>query len=258
MEDGTSNENLEGDLGGGTGDGGNNAPAWKAQLKGDLRDNEFFNQFGTVSDMGGRILELDGKLKNAIILPGENATPEEIEAFYAAQGKPAKPEDYSVTKPKDWPEEVPYPQESEAWFKGFAHKYHISNKVAGDMYNDFMATYSESVKKELAGKADLERQNAEKVEQDQTKAIESLKSEYGENYKDSLVIADRAIDTFSGGDKEFRKFLDDSGFGNDLRMIKMFVTIGKALSEDSGIFSEFRNKGESRKGVLHYPSMETK
>lgn len=86
-------------------------PAWVSQLPTDLKANEVFTKYPTIGDLGkshlevmGKIKELDGmtakvgelegKLSNTIPKLPQNPTKEQVDAYYAALGRPGKPEDY--------------------------------------------------------------------------------------------------------------------------------------------------------------------
>jgi hypothetical protein len=55
----------------------------------------------------------------------------------------------------------------------------------------------------------------------------------GANWKETETLAAKALDTFGAGkDSEFRKLLNESGFGDHPEMIRMFRNIGEKLGED--------------------------
>ena len=230
-----------------SGDGQVAPPAWKAQLKDDLKANVFFDQFGSVTDMGKFALEADGKLKNAVVLPGEGSKDEDWAPVFTKLGKPEKPEGYAIGKPKGWPAEVPYDDKGEAWFRTTAHKNHLTAKQAQAMYSEYMDLY-----------VGVAKQQREAQETAKTAALESLKKEWGgeEGWKTNLTLADRALTRF--GSPEFRKHLDDTGLGNHPEMVKIFVAIGKAMAEDTFIKGKGGGGNTERTGVLTYPSMGKK
>jgi len=52
----------------------------------------------------------------------------------------------------------------------------------------------------------------------------------GQAFKENVELAKRAIEKFAT--PEFKKALDDSGFGNQPELLRTFVRIGRALGED--------------------------
>lgn len=53
----------------------------------------------------------------------------------------------------------------------------------------------------------------------------------GENYKESVIHAKTAIDRFAT--EEFKKQLNDTGFGNNPEVVRIFARIGRAMDSDS-------------------------
>lgn len=71
-------------------------------------------------------------------------------------------------------------------------------------------------------------------------AAKTLQSEWGKDYDSNLSLAKKAVDHFGG--KELAAYLDQSGMGNHLPLIKAFQAIGKALGEDSIVGLESKDK----------------
>lgn len=68
------------------------------------------------------------------------------------------------------------------------------------------------------------------VAQQQEATVSTLKTEWGQKYDENIALAKRAVNTFGGN--EFAKYLDETGLGNDVRLIKAFVQIGQKISGD--------------------------
>ena len=108
---------LEGEgEGGGGGGGGNAEPSWHESIitKGD-DGTESLADFATwkekapaplVKFITDNMTAARAKTEGMVRVPGENATPEEMQAFYAALGVPEKPEDYGIGKPEQLPDGV--------------------------------------------------------------------------------------------------------------------------------------------------------
>lgn len=222
------------------------SPAWAAQLKDDLKSNEFLTKFESVSDLGKYALEADGKLKNMVILPGEGAKDEEVSAFFTKLGKPESPDKYEIVKPADWPTEVPYDENAEKWFRDLAFKNHLSAKQASSIHKEYMVGLKNAfIAEDTRKKTEL------------ATLLDTMKKEWGDNWRTNIALMDRAMDKF--GDPEFKTFMDESGFGNNPHMIRIFHKIGLSLAEDTFV------KGEEKKttptgtaGQLSYPSLEGK
>ena len=64
------------------------AQAWMAQLEGDLKNDGSLTKFKTISELGKAYKSLEEKLGNAIWKPADDATEEEVKAFYNKLGAP--------------------------------------------------------------------------------------------------------------------------------------------------------------------------
>ena len=74
----------------------------------------------------------------------------------------------------------------------------------------------------------------------------------GDKMNENLAVAAKARDTFAT--PELRKYLDDTGLANHPQILKMFVSVGKAISEDRmvpGGGSGANAQGISHKSVLY-------
>ncbi len=64
-------------------------------------------------------------------------------------------------------------------------------------------------------------------------ATQSLQGEWGKDFESNVKLAHKAVERFGG--KELAQYLDSSGMGNNLPLIKAFHAIGKAMSEDQTV-----------------------
>lgn len=229
---------------------------WRAQLSEDLRENEAFTGFDKIGDFAndylttkGSASELQGKLDNSIPKLGENATDEDRAAFnnllHTELGRPETADKYELTKPTDIPEGMPYSEDIENGFKTAAHSLGLSQNQMQGLFGWYMAGSTG------AFKADAEARQAAADE-----GMEAIKKEHGDQYPEYVKTVDRAVQQF-GGD-EFKKFMDDSGMGNNPAIVKTFYNIGKAMSEDTFVDGKFggsdRNLGTDGKAVLDFPN----
>jgi len=68
-----------------------------AQFAPEIRDNPAWAEHGTITDLGKAYLSLKDAQSKAITLPTENATPEQVRAFYDKLGVPKAPTEYDVS-----------------------------------------------------------------------------------------------------------------------------------------------------------------
>ena len=206
-------------------------PAWMDQLPSDLQEHEGLTQFATIGDMGkafidrdGKLTEATGKLGNSIPKLGDNPTPEEVNKFHNAVGRPEKVDGYEFARPTNLPEGIAISDDVENAFRSKFHELGISKKAGQELYNYYMQFWTGGL--EADGEA---RKTA--VEE----GIKSLEAEWGardtEQYKANVTLMDRAVERFGGA--ELKKHMDDTGMGNNPLFIKTFVQIGKAMSEDT-------------------------
>jgi len=80
-------------------------PAWMAQLPKDLLDDADLSQFDkldklarTYKDTRGKLSEAEKRLAETTAIPGKDATPEQISAFWKAMGRPDAPGGYQFDR----------------------------------------------------------------------------------------------------------------------------------------------------------------
>jgi hypothetical protein len=223
--------------------GTQNKPAWASQLVGDLQGNDVLTQFATISDLGKAHLDLVGKTKNSVTLPGEGATEKELGDFYARLGRPESPDKYDLPRPK-LPEGMSYDEGAEKSFRAMAHKLGLTSAQFKSMYDE----YNRYQVAAFAAQSDANKKAVEA-------ANASLKKDWGDQYDANMELTKRAI-YWLGGDDLVQE-LGDFKIGNSPAMAKAFAKIGKLMADDS--FHAGSGSGTPRSassGVLNYPSMQ--
>lgn len=244
MEDGAPDGTRDGQPGG----------EWRAQLPADLKENEAFTSYrslgdfakahldtlGRAKDLDGKtakITELEGRLSNSIPKLSDKATDEERAAFYKVLGRPDKPEQYEFPK-NDGIEHDP---KMIAFAQKAFHKANLSKDQAaiiGGEWDGF-----------LAGLAQADKQARDKAKAD---AEKTLKTELGseDKYNEAVALAGRVWKKFSNMD--FDTFCNETGIGNDVRLIRFVVNAAKLTGEDTTPQGSARPGGESGKPGLVY------
>lgn len=101
-------------------------------------------------------------------------------------------------------------------------------------------------------KAGAERfENARKEWADQTMADPEIG---GDKWNESKAAASRALQAF--GSKELTELLNSSGLGNHPVVVKTFVRIGKAVSEDGKVVTGGTATGPTDPAKTFYPGMK--
>lgn len=216
-------------------DGGGNVgemPAWMSSMPDAYKQNEGFAKFGEASDAYAKFDTLLKAEGDALVIPGEESTDEQRNAFYSKMGVPETPDAYEIGKPADMPEGMEYSEELETWYKGFAHQNHLSAGQAKSMFDGYNERMVEGYKAEVA---------AEKAAID--KAENTLKDAWpGDTYAENKEIAHRGFLRFSGEgeteQKEAHDFINNTIvdgvlLGDHPAFQKLFHRLGVATSDDN-------------------------
>jgi hypothetical protein len=172
-------------------------------------------RFTSASALAKSYVSLERQLSNGnkVAVPGENATPEEWEAFYSKTGRPDKPEAYELKKPDGFPDEI-WSEDEVKEFSTIAHKLGLSKKAA----NALASWQAERVGKVFKGQQ-------EQAEQTKVQAIDALKKEWGAGFEQNVGLAKQAAAHF-GGEELLKHPL-----ANDPLFIKAMAKAGAAISE---------------------------
>jgi len=134
-------------------------------------------------------------------------------------GIPGEPAGYQLARPQ-LPEGVPYDEAFEQAALPVAHKLGLMpHQVQGLL--DFYATH------QAEAFATMGRTRSD----EETRASEALKGEWGPDYSLKLTQAARAAKYFGGED--LVAFLNESGLGNNPHLIRAFARAGASLAEDT-------------------------
>lgn len=232
---------------------------WRAALPPDQQNHEALTPFKEVKDLGAgyldlttkhaeagkKIGDLEGRLKDALFIPGDKATDEERAAFYTKLGRPEKADAYDLKiEGVEMPQGMTVKPEHEAWFRGLAHKLGLNPSQAKTVFTEGIKNlFVEPLKAMLAEKTKL-----------QEAGMTTFKTEWGAAFDENLTLIDRALKQF--GTPELTKFLDMTGKGNDPAIVNFVLKVGKAMADDK--FVTGGAAGDKRKpGQLVYPSMQT-
>lgn len=197
--------------------GGVEKPGWMAGLKADLRENEVLAGHKTVTDLAKAYLE-SGPAEGSVKIPGDDASEDEIEAYREAMGIPGKPEEYELKVGDDTL--IGKDADQVEGLKKTAAEMGLTQDQAQKLFET----------QDQQAKAYMEQ--ALKESQDNTKkAMDAMRKEWGGDYDKKMATAQKTTRKLFGED--FAKYLDDSGLGNDARMIKAMATLGETISEDS-------------------------
>lgn len=220
-------------------DSGTAAPAWvTSQLPKDLREEAALHQFKTPGELAKAFLDAEQKAQKGLTRPSDEASAEEWAAYREALGIPEGPDGYQfeVGEGEELDEELT------GWFREAAHEAGLSQEQAQRL----LEKWNESNSPEA---------QAEKLKEGREKVEQTLRDEWGKNFDANLNLAFKAMEQF--GDEDFRSYLDETGMGNDPRMIKAMSQIGRSMLDDSFVSGKTAERGETEEEVLRrrYPKM---
>lgn len=228
---------------------------WRAALPSDLQSNEILSSFKEVKDLGAgyldlatkhgeatkKVSEFEGRLKDALFIPGDKATDQERAAFYGKLGRPETADKYDLKRPT-LPDGMTYDEAGEKWFRDMAHKLGLSQAQAAGLFDAWNGRMDGAFK-------DIEAKRTKAAQE----GLDTLKKQWGGEFDANMNILKRATDAFLGADE--KKFMDESGLGNHPVLVNLFVKIGKAMTEDKLV----RGTGAVKTtpaGTFDYPSMK--
>lgn len=184
----------------------------------------------------------------------------------------AKPEDGSSKPPTDGTPKGDEPAKSAEPKPGAPEKYE-AYKVPEGVTLDPKAVESFNA---LAKELNLSQEHAQKLVDFQTSAIQAAKDQLDQNFKEQqkqwadetrkalgadadkeLAFAALARDKFAPENSELRIILQKTGLDSNPAIVKHFITIGKAISEDAFVPGKpALPKTPKSDGELFYPDMK--
>jgi len=99
---------------------------------------------------------------------------------------------------------------------------------------------------------DAQMQDVEDVRTEWVEESKSDKEFGGEEFDANMAVAKTAIDKY--GSAEFKKSLEDTGFGNHPEVIRVFYRIGKAMANDKLITAESTVGNKPSDADILYPT----
>jgi hypothetical protein len=187
---------------------------------------------------------------DAIKIPGEGASEEELAAFREKMGVPKTPDEYQLKDPMLY-EGMEVNQDFVKWFKDTAHKIGLNSHQVNDLYDGYnamtRATYEAGIKQTEAKKAATEQ---------------SLRGEWKENYDSNLEKTKSVIRALGIGEGLKAEGLADTLLNSPTMAKAMFSLAGNVL-DDSGapVFSSGAGKPQPNtlygRPTLDYKTPET-
>jgi hypothetical protein len=193
------------------------AAEWRAALPEELRRPA--EKFASPADVVRSYAALERRLGRSLTIPGVDAAPEEIEAFYTRLGRPPTPDGYRIAAPPGGAGD----EAARSRLAGFLAAVHAAGAP--------QATVQAAIDWYRQASADIEAESMRRADAARAEADAALRREWGAGYDRRLGLARRALRHFGGA--ELAAMLDRGGFGNDPACLRAFARIGEALAEDS-------------------------
>lgn len=151
-----------------------------------------------------------------VVLPGKDATDEQLSEFYNKLGRPETADGYET------------PTENMAM--------EIDAQLAGNFFEEahrigLSKTQAAALMRWQAEQgAEMQDEYAQRGERSQAEAVEVLQKEFGDAFDEKLNLARDAALQFGG--EELMEVMDSTGLGNHPEVIKAFAKIGRAMASD--------------------------
>lgn len=220
--------------------GSGSEQSWRDSLPDDMRNHPAIQDFKDITGLTKSYLsqqELIGA--DRIAIPKEDDT-EGWAKLYNKLGRPEKSESYEYTKPAG-SEGLTFDEDLVKQYQAKFHELGLTKKQGEaifKLYNDNVVSKIQN----LAADGEKRRNDA----------ISVLKAEWGQAYDQNINIARNVIKDL--GDEDLIPFLEETGLGNDPRLIKIFYNIATKTSEDSfrqgGNGGSFLNTPEQAKAKI--------
>ena len=188
-------------------------PEWLSDVEESLKGDKSLHKFSGdkwKENLAKSYVALEKKLGSSVQIPKEDAPQEEWEKYFSRIGRPESPDKYVV------PGELPDAVKAKVLQEAF------SKSVTPKQLEAIVSAFQE-------GSKDVVAQGQASQQQEYESAVATLKSEYGNDFDANVRLASKALHgLFPAG----AAAILERNLGNDPRIIKDLVALGKRLGED--------------------------
>lgn len=223
-----------------TGDGGSQSPApssgessWYSGLSEELQSDPFVQKYGSMEEALKGGASASKMIGNSIRLPGEDATPDELDKIYNKLGRPESADGYDLKAPTfkddDGNEHAIFDMNDEAG-KMASESFH-KLRLTPEQANGVMQLYGQQRIADLGDANEMMQQQQVEMGQE---SQSQLMQEWGDKYEANMSIAKKAAERFG-----IMEDVNELGLGNSASMIKMLHTLSEHIGESklTGDFS---------------------
>jgi hypothetical protein len=191
------------------------APSWHDSLPEEYKSDPSIKGFKDIADLVKSYKSASSMVgKDKVVIPGEKASADEWNAFYAKLGRPETVDQYKIKIDGVSPEVA----------KSFLEEAHKNGFNAKQV--EAMVKWNDTVAR---GQVE-QQQQAHKVEMEN--ALNDYKKSLGgeDRFKSRVGVAVQGLTMTA--DESMRKLLDDTGLGSNPVVIEHFARIGEKMRED--------------------------
>jgi hypothetical protein len=166
-------------------------------------------------------LELHKTMGNRVKLPGEDAEPEELSAFYQKCGRPEKPDGYTL----------PQLEEGQVLDENIINPIMVTAHEAG--IND--KAFGKLVEKYLHIEGQIKEQQEQAITQETNAVEDQLKKDWAGDYDKNIETIERVFREFSTEDTRdvIKNAFNEAGLGRNPIILNWLKDIGKGMLNDT-------------------------
>lgn len=196
--------------------------AWQEQIAAlpeDIRGHASLKDIKDLAGLAKAFVDTKSMVgADKLVIPAKDAPKEQWDAYWTKLGRPESPDKYELAQ-EGLPQGIDVPPEMLTAYFGKAHELGMSKQQVAGIHR-WMLEHLKATETALGESAATEA----------SEAVAALKKEFGSAYEQRLNLARNAVQEF-GGD-ELKGFLEETGLGNDPRLVKAFAKIGQAIGSD--------------------------
>ena len=197
---------------------------WKEYIPEDLKDRAEWNNIKDPSDLFKNYINAQQTISKSVRLPDEQATPEDIAAFYTKLGKPAKKEDYTFEYQAKEGDIYTKDSFDFSMFQDIADKANLTKKqyqALASAYIDINNANYKAYNQGLADKAAEELKTAES----------KLKNAWGTQYNNNInLITEKVKKLYS---KDTLNRMQNAGLFRDADFLETHLKLTKMMTGDT-------------------------